>query len=76
MFDLDARKVGALKTVAWDRIGPKDIGVDVGEAVQVKFAGAVKRAGTVVWNGPMGLFEIPAAAKGKEFPGITYLSEK
>jgi len=76
VFDLDARKVGALKTVAWDRIGPKDIGVDVGEAVQVKFAGAVKRAGTVVWNGPMGLFEIPAAAKGKEFPGITYLSEK
>jgi phosphoglycerate kinase len=64
MLDLDARKVGALKTVAWDRIGPKDIGVDVGEATQAKFAGVVKRAGTVVWNGPMGVFEIPAAAKG------------
>jgi phosphoglycerate kinase len=64
MLDLDARKVGALKTVAWDRIGPKDIGVDVGEATQAKFAAVVKRAGTVVWNGPMGVFEIPAAAKG------------
>jgi phosphoglycerate kinase len=64
MLDLDARKVGALKTVAWDRIGPKDIGVDVGEATQAKFAGVVKRAGTVVWNGPMGVFEIEAFATG------------
>jgi phosphoglycerate kinase len=63
-FDFDARKVGALKTVAWDRIGPKDIGVDVGEATREKFASIVKAAKTVVWNGPMGVFEIPATAKG------------
>ena len=28
------------------------------------FAGIVKRARTVVWSGPMGIFEIPAAAAG------------
>jgi phosphoglycerate kinase len=63
-FDFDARKVGSLKTVAWDAIGPKDIGVDVGEATRARFAGIVKQAKTVVWNGPMGVFEIPETAKG------------
>ena len=63
-FDFDARKVGTLKTVAWDQIGPKDIGVDIGEATRAKFAGIVKAAKTVVWNGPMGVFEIDATAKG------------
>ncbi|HEX9185822.1 MAG TPA: phosphoglycerate kinase, partial [Vicinamibacteria bacterium] len=55
-FDFDARKVGALKTVAWDGIGPKDIGVDIGEGTRAKFALIVKGARTVVWNGPMGVF--------------------
>jgi phosphoglycerate kinase len=63
-FNFDARTVGTLKTVAWDSIGPKDIGVDIGEATRAKFAGIVKAAKTVVWNGPMGVFEIPATAKG------------
>jgi len=63
-FDFDARKVGTLKTVAWDQIGPKDIGVDIGEASRTKFADIVKGAATVVWNGPMGVFEIPETAKG------------
>jgi phosphoglycerate kinase len=63
-LDLEARKVGALKTVAWDRIGPADIGVDIGEATRAKFAGIVKQAKTVVWNGPMGVFEIEDTAKG------------
>jgi len=63
-FDFDARKVGTLRTVAWDKIGPKDIGVDVGEATRAKFAGIVRAAKTVVWNGPMGVFEIPETAKG------------
>jgi phosphoglycerate kinase len=63
-FDFDARKVGALRTVAWDQIGAKDIGVDVGEATRAKFAEIVKSAKTVVWNGPMGVFEIADTAKG------------
>jgi phosphoglycerate kinase len=63
-LDLEARKLGALGTVAWDRMTPKDIGIDVGEATQAMFTGIVTRARTVVWNGPMGVVEIPAAANG------------
>jgi phosphoglycerate kinase len=63
-FDFDARKVGTLRTVAWDRIGPKEIGVDIGEATRAKFASIVRQAKTVVWNGPMGVFEIPETARG------------
>jgi phosphoglycerate kinase len=63
-LDLEARTVGALGTVAWDRMAPKDIGIDIGEATQAMFTGVVTRARTVVWNGPMGVVEIPAAATG------------
>jgi phosphoglycerate kinase len=63
-FDFDAREVGALKTVPWDGIGAKDIGVDIGEKTRAKFAEVVKGAKTVLWNGPMGVFEIPETAKG------------
>ena len=63
-FDFDARRVGTLRTVPWDRIGPKDIGVDIGEGSRAKFAEIVKSAKTVVWNGPMGVFEIAATAAG------------
>jgi len=64
VFDFAARTVGDLKTVAWDRIGPRAIGVDTGEAARAKFAEVVRAAGTVVWNGPMGVVEIPGTAKG------------
>jgi phosphoglycerate kinase len=63
-FDFGARTVGTLKTVPWDGIGPKDIGVDIGEKTREKFAAIVKDAKTVVWNGPMGVFEIPETARG------------
>ena len=63
-LDLEARTVGALGTVAWDRMRPKDIGIDIGEATQAMFTGVVTRARTVVWNGPMGVVEIPVAATG------------
>jgi phosphoglycerate kinase len=64
VFDFDARKVGSLRTVAWDALGPKDIGVDIGEKTQARYAEIVRGAKTVVWNGPMGVFEIPQTAKG------------
>ena len=64
LFDFEARKVGALRTVAWDKMGPEDVGVDVGETTRAMFTGAVMRARTVVWNGPMGVVEIPATAGG------------
>jgi phosphoglycerate kinase len=63
-FDFDARKVGSLKTVPSDKIGASDIGVDIGEATRAKFIEIIQGAKTVVWNGPMGVFEIKDTAKG------------
>ncbi|MEF9997985.1 MAG: phosphoglycerate kinase [Lachnospiraceae bacterium] len=41
-------------------------GLDIGPETQVLFADAVKNAKTVVWNGPMGCFEMPKFAAGTE----------
>ena len=44
---------------------PADMeGLDIGTKTQELFAEAVKSAKTVVWNGPMGVFENPTLAKG------------
>ena len=44
---------------------PADMqGLDIGTATAEKYADAVKSAKTVVWNGPMGVFENPILAKG------------
>ena len=40
------------------------IGLDIGPKAQAEFAAAAKAAKTVVWNGPMGVFENPTLAKG------------
>ena len=40
------------------------MGLDIGTETAEKFAEAVKTAKTVVWNGPMGVFENPILAKG------------
>jgi phosphoglycerate kinase len=45
-------------------IGPDDIGVDIGPRTAGVFAGVIRGAGTVLWNGPMGIFEVPAFAEG------------
>ncbi len=39
-------------------------GLDIGPKAQAAFAKAVREAKTVVWNGPMGVFEMPAFAEG------------
>ncbi|MEE0073900.1 MAG: phosphoglycerate kinase, partial [Gemmiger formicilis] len=39
-------------------------GLDIGEKTCALFASAVKDAKTVVWNGPMGVFENPTLAAG------------
>ncbi len=41
-------------------------GMDIGEKSRQIYADAVKDAGTVIWNGPMGVFEMPNFAKGTE----------
>ena len=41
-------------------------GLDIGPKTVELYCEAVKDAGTVIWNGPMGVFEFPAFAKGTE----------
>ena len=44
---------------------PEDqMGLDIGPKACAEFAAAAKAAKTVVWNGPMGVFENPTLAKG------------
>lgn len=47
-----------------DAIPADMMGLDIGTATAEKYAEAVKTAKTVVWNGPMGVFENPVLAKG------------
>ena len=53
-----------VSSVASDAIPADKEGLDIGPATCEKFAEAVKTAKTVVWNGPMGVFENPILAKG------------
>lgn len=52
------------KTVKSTEIPAGWQGLDIGEETQKLFADAIKGAKTVVWNGPMGVFEFPNFAKG------------
>ena len=54
----------AVKTVSSDEIPDDMEGLDIGEKTRALFAEAAKSAKTVVWNGPMGVFENPTLAKG------------
>ena len=53
-----------VKTVAADAIPDDMEGLDIGEESRKLFADAAKAAKTVVWNGPMGVFENPTLAAG------------
>ena len=53
-----------VSVVAADAIPADKEGLDIGPATCEKFAEAVKTAKTVVWNGPMGVFENPILAIG------------
>ena len=54
----------AVQTVASEAIPADKMGLDIGEKTRELFAEAAKAAKTVVWNGPMGVFENPTLAKG------------
>lgn len=53
-----------VKNVSADAIPADMMGLDIGTESAKLFADAVKSAKTVVWNGPMGVFENPVLAKG------------
>jgi 3-phosphoglycerate kinase len=52
------------RAVAIDALGDEDIGVDIGPETVRLFTGKLADAKTVFWNGPMGIFEVPAFAAG------------
>ena len=54
----------ATEVVPSDAIPADKMGLDISPATQKLFADAVISAKTVVWNGPMGVFENPTLAKG------------
>ncbi len=54
----------AVEVVDSDKIPADKEGLDIGPKTMELYAEAVKNAKTVVWNGPMGVFENPTLAKG------------
>ncbi|MBQ4340891.1 MAG: triose-phosphate isomerase [Clostridia bacterium] len=61
-FSEDAERM----TVPFDAMPDGFEGLDIGEKTAELYASVIKDAKTVVWNGPMGVFEMPAFAKGTE----------
>jgi phosphoglycerate kinase len=63
-LDFKGRTVGALKTVARSAIPADWEAVDIGPATVAAFSKILLGAKTIVWNGPVGVFEIDATARG------------
>lgn len=59
-FDADTE----YKTVPSNEIPDGWMGLDIGAKTCAIFADEIKKAKTVIWNGPMGVFEFPNFAKG------------
>jgi len=49
-----------------DQVGADDMILDIGPQTAAQYAALIKAAGTVVWNGPVGVFEFDAFGKGTE----------
>jgi phosphoglycerate kinase len=54
----------AVKVVGVDAIPPDWMGLDIGPETTKLFSEAVRDARTIVWNGPMGMFELAPFSKG------------
>ena len=69
VLPVDAVVAGGLdspsgRAVAVRDIGAEQMGLDLGPLSVERFAAVLKNAKTIVWNGPMGVFEKPAFATG------------
>ncbi len=54
----------AAEVVATRSIPANRMGLDIGPATRAAYAAQIAKAKTIVWNGPMGVFEIPQFAEG------------
>jgi len=61
-FDKDAR----VKEVLVDQIPDQWMALDIGPKTALRYAKAIKDAGTIVWNGPMGVFEMEKFISGTQ----------
>lgn len=64
-FSADAR--ATVKAV--ENIGADDMVLDIGPDSAAKLAAIMREAGTILWNGPLGVFEFPAFAQGTRVVG-------
>ncbi|MCG8531611.1 MAG: phosphoglycerate kinase [Desulfovibrionales bacterium] len=63
-LDFDGRTIGSEAIVPFDGIGKDVMSVDIGPETMKHFSDVIANSKTVVWNGPMGVFEIDASSKG------------
>ena len=63
-FDFESRKIGTLKEVDAEAIPAGWQSLDIGSKSINKFRSVLEDASTIVWNGPMGVFEIEETARG------------
>ena len=61
-FSADA----AVEVVGAKQMEPGQIGLDIGPETSLLFAGVIRTAESVFWNGPMGVFEFASARSGTE----------
>jgi len=64
VFDFKARKIGELKEVKAHEMPKGWMGLDIGSRSIQEFSTILGSARTIIWNGPMGVFEIDETAKG------------
>jgi phosphoglycerate kinase len=62
----EAKRGVEVKIVGQDKIPFDWLALDIGPETLKLFAGPIKKARTIFWNGPMGMFEIEDFAKGTE----------
>ncbi|MCB1173586.1 MAG: phosphoglycerate kinase [Leptospiraceae bacterium] len=62
--DFETRSVGELQVRSSTAMQPDEMGLDIGPVSIASFTEIIKAARTIVWNGPMGVFEIADTAKG------------
>ncbi|MBW2179992.1 MAG: phosphoglycerate kinase [Deltaproteobacteria bacterium] len=63
-LDFNKRKIGNIKEINIGEIPQGWMGLDIGQKSIKRFGLILENAKTIVWNGPMGLFEIDETAKG------------
>ncbi len=60
----DFQAEGPVTVVSVNEIPKDQMGLDIGPEASARYAEILREAGTVLWNGPMGVFEMPPFAGG------------